>query len=102
MATKLLPDNDTSDFVDGVDRHFYEKQVTGSSSPFDGTYEFRLATARAKDKARHQMIRAVHAADHQARADSLGGFGNDSLLDSMSVSRSINGVEDAPDENIKL
>lgn len=102
MATKIIPDNGTSDFVDGADRHFYEKQVTGSSSPFDPTYDFRLAAAMAKDKARHQLIRAVRDADHQARADSLTGFGNDSLIGSMSISRSINGVEDTLDENIKL
>lgn len=101
MGTKFVRDNDTSDFVDGVDRHFYENQV-GPSSPFDTTHDFKLAAAVAKDKARHQMIRAVRKADEDARAGSFSGFGNDSLMDSMSVSRSINGVEGAPDENIKL
>jgi hypothetical protein len=100
-STKFVPDNDTSDFVDGVDRHFYEKQL-GAKSPFDTTYDFKLAAAVAKDKARHQMIRAVREADAKARNESFSGFGNDSLTGAMSVSRSIDGVEDAPDENIKL
>jgi hypothetical protein len=101
MATKLVPDNNSSDFVEGIDRHYYQNQV-GPASPFDTTHAFRLAAAIAKDKARHQMVRAVREADRKARSESFTGFGNDSLMGAMSVSRSINGVEGAPDENIKL
>lgn len=101
MPVNLKPDSDQSDFVDGVDRHFYQNQV-GPSSPFDDTHGFRLATAIAKDRARHQLIRAVRKADQDARYNSFTGLGNDSISDVTSISRSIDGVERAPDEAIKL
>jgi hypothetical protein len=100
MVTQIKPDN-SGEYVDGVDRHFYENQV-GASSPFDDTFQFRLAAAIAKDQARHQLIRAVRKADDDARANSFTGFGNDSLMDRMSISRSIDGVESANDDKIKL
>lgn len=101
MPVTIKPDGDQSGFVDGVDRHFYENQV-GPSSHFDDTHAFRLATARAKDKARHQLIKAIQKADQDARYNSFTGFGADSISDATSVSRSIDGVERASDEAIKL
>lgn len=102
MPVKFIPDdNDSDPDIPGVNRHFYEEQV-GSASPFDDTWAFRVATARAKDEARHKLIKAVQEADQQARYNSFAGFGNDSLTESMSVTRSIDGDERAPLDSINL
>lgn len=103
MGTELQPDNDASAFVEGVDRHYYEKQV-GPSSPFDDTHAFRLAAARAKDKARHQLIRAVQQEEERLRSESLSGLGDYSqeARRNTIANRSVDGVKGAPDDAIKL
>jgi hypothetical protein len=67
--------------IDGVDRHFYENQVP-PSSPFRDN-AFALATARAKDNARHELIVAIQEADADARNASFAGFGNQGLSGEM-------------------
>lgn len=113
MVSKFVPgQDDNSPDIPGVDRHYYEHQLgprgpqghfdLSPGSIFDDSYPFRLAVARAKDEARHQLIRAIKDADRDARAASFTGFGNQGLLDSISISRSIDGVEGIPDNDIKL
>jgi hypothetical protein len=89
--------------IPGVDRHYYENQI-GPKSPFDDTYEFRLAAAIAKDKARHQLIRAVQKADEEARFNRgrLEEFADITNEVAFGTTRTIDGVEGAPDNAIKL
>lgn len=107
MPTRLVPDNDTEAALPGVDRHYYEKQI-GAGSPFDETYAFRLAVARAKDDARHKLIRAVQAERDKADAGQFYGTGQGVILNRTDdvarslVKRSIDGVDGAPDNDIKL
>ena len=102
MPTRFVPDAEDNDpDFPGVDRHYYERQV-GASSPFDPTHAFRLAAAVAKDRARHELIKAVHQADADARANSFTGLGNQSINDAAAWSRTIDGVDQAPDDAIKL
>jgi hypothetical protein len=102
MTTTFKPDAAASDGdIPGVDRHYYENQV-GPSSLTDDTHAFRLAAAVAKDTARHQLIRAVRKANEDARANSLTGLGKDTISDSIYWTRSIDGVEGASDDAIKL
>lgn len=109
MGTRLIPDNSAVESLPGVDRHYYEKQI-GPASPFDDTYAFRLAAARAKDTARHKLIRAVQKTATEA---DRGGFDfegtgrgviknqTDDVARGL-VKRSIDGVDGAPDDAIKL
>lgn len=97
MPTTVKPDGDQSSFVDGVDRHYYENQV-GAASPFDDTFQFRLAAARAKDRARHHLIKAVRVEAAKAR----GGMISDGATARAAERRSIDGVEGATDDAIKL
>lgn len=96
--TKIVPDN-SGEFVDGVDRHYYANQVI-SKGPWDTTFAFRKAAAHAKDRARHNQIRAIRAEAAKARGDfnALSGraAGRDGDI------RSIDGVKGAPDSAIKL
>lgn len=105
MPTNFVPDNNQSDFIDGVDRHFYENQV-GASSPFDETFAFRLAAAVAKDRARHQLVRAIRKADEDARFNRSTGQELGDVLrgnpDGSGIKRSIDGVDGASDNAIKL
>lgn len=102
MPSTFVPDAGAGDAdIPGVDRHYYRNQV-GASSPFDDTHAFRMAAAVAKDRARHDLIKAVRKADQDARYNSFTGFGKDSLTDAMSIARSIDGVEGANDDAIKL
>lgn len=104
MPIHLVRDGTLSDTdIPGVDRHYYENQL-GPASPFDDTYDFRLAAAIAKDRARHQMIRAVQKADADARynmgrIEELTSITNEVAF---GVTRSVDGVEGAPDDAIKL
>lgn len=104
-TTRFVPDQDTDPAISGVDRHFYERQV-GAASPFDATHAFRLAAARAKDKARHELIRAVQKADEDARQNrGLGRELGDVLAGNPTgavTTRTIEGVAGASDDAIKL
>lgn len=110
MATKFVPDSSSNEpDIPGVDRHYYEKQI-GPASPFDDTYAFRLAVARAKDKARHKLIRAVQAAADEADRSGFDFAGTgrgiikyhtDDVARGL-VKRSVDGVDGAPDDAIKL
>ena len=95
-------DSDGGD-LEGVDRHHYEKQI-GPSSPFDRTHAFRLATARAKDRARHKLIRAIRKKEREARGNSLTGLGDFSQAARREVyaQRTVDGVKGATDDAIKL
>lgn len=83
MASKLIDNDPVGADIPGVDRHFYENQVP-PSSPFRDN-AFALATARAKDKARHELIRAIQKADADARNASVTGFGDQGLAGEMSI-----------------
>lgn len=89
--------------LEGVDRHYYEKQV-GPSSPFDETHAFRRAAARAKDRARHQLIRAIRDKEREARGNSFTGLGDFSQAARSEVyaQRTVDGVKGATDDAIKL
>ena len=115
MATKVVPDGDESAFVEGVDRHYYRRQV-GPSSPFDNTHAFRLAAAIAKDKARHKLIKAVRKEEQRIksergvfqefsdRANNPGGDADYSKQARRNVlaNRTVDGVKGASDDAIKL
>lgn len=103
MVTQIKTDTQAQ-WVDGVDRHYYEKQV-GAANPFDDKYQFKLAAARAKDKARHEMIRAVRNAAQDARERRGVGQELGDILSgrqATSEKRWVDGVEGAPDDAIKL
>jgi hypothetical protein len=115
MPFRIVTDDGDTEDIGDVDSHFYEKQVA-PSGPF-GSNAFALATARAKDKARVQLIKAVRKADADARSTGLGlglqGFsagvlistsGGETKLVAPGVlrSRTIDGVPGAPDDAIKL
>lgn len=115
-TTTFQPGNQAVETLDGVDRHFYEKQI-GPASPFDDTYAFRLAAARAKDTARHKLINRIRQEERKARAnrsigaeigDIVSGHEGDAraFLESerrdIIARRTIDGVEGAPDDAIKL
>lgn len=103
MVTHVKPDPQ-AEWVDGLDRHYYERQL-GPTSPFDDQYQFKLAAARAKDKARHLLVKAVREEARRARynrgvtqelGDILRG------RQATTEKRYIDGVEGATDEAIKL
>lgn len=108
----IADDGDTEDIGD-IDPHFYEKQLP-ASDPF-GDNAFLLATARAKDKARVKLIKAVRQADLAARSEGLGlgldGFARGTLVDPKTgtataggvvVWRTIDGVPGGADDDIVL
>lgn len=97
MRTTVKPDG-SPEYVDGLDRHYYERQV-GAASPFDHTHQFKLAAARAKDQARHQLVKAVRVEAAKARGD-LNAASGRAARDGER--RSVDGVEGAPDDAIKL
>ncbi len=104
MPLRLVRDGTIeNEDIPGVDRHYYVNQI-GPKSPFDDTYEFRLAAAIAKDKARHQLIRAVRKADEDARYNRgrLEELADITNQVAFGVTRSVDGVEGAPDNAIKL
>lgn len=115
MATRLVPDpSELTQVVDehgrisnSYDRHFYEKQVQRGAA-WDTSYAFRLATAKAKDRARNQLASAVQMEARQAQRQAAGGLGGFRDFNSVlgqahaKVTRSINGVEGAPLDDIKL
>jgi hypothetical protein len=85
--------------IGDVDNHFYEKQVP-PSGPF-GDNAFALATARAKDTARMQLIKAIRQADLDARGKGFG-LGLAGFSDGVLIKRSVDGVNGASDDAIKL
>lgn len=100
MPVKYEPDRDTVDPIPGVDRHFYRNQVLANSSSSGETLAFQLAAADAKDRARHEMIKAV-------RAEAAKASGNFNTLSGRAAAtdnerRTIDGVTGAPDDAIKL
>lgn len=96
MSTiRLTTDNgDTEDIAD-VDPHFYEKQVP-PSGPF-GDNAFALATARAKDRARMQLVKAIRQKDLEARSTGLG-LGLQGFSDGVLIKRTVDGAEIASDD----
>ena len=103
MATHIKPDPQ-AECVDGLERHYYERQL-GPTNPFDDQYQFKLAAARAKDKARHLLVKAVRKAARDARFNrSVGRELTDVLTGRQATveKRFIDGVEGASDEAIKL
>lgn len=115
MPSRLVPDpgqleqvvDDMGHVSNNYDPHFYEKQVQRGAA-WDTTYAFRLATAKAKDRARNQLARAVQSEARQAQWKAAGGLGGFRDFNSVlgeahaKVKRSINGVEGAPLDDIKL
>ncbi|MBR1198829.1 hypothetical protein JQ574_22795 [Bradyrhizobium sp. AUGA SZCCT0158] len=115
MPVKFIPgQDDPAADLDGVDKHYYRNQV-GPSSPFDTTHAFRWAEARAKDRARHNLIRAVRKEEQRLRNETFaGGVRVDSSLnvvvDDFSAearqnvlnNRTIDGIAGAKDDAIKL
>jgi hypothetical protein len=57
LAIRFIPDAAADNYVPNVDRHFYENQVPPSSLGNDTS--FARAADAAKDRARHEMIRAI-------------------------------------------
>jgi|SRR4051812_15787165 hypothetical protein len=112
MPIRLIKGADEPGDLDGVDRHFYENQV-GPSSLFDDAHAFRLATARAKDQARHKLIRAVREEEARVKAETFAGVKLDSMFnvsDDFSAearrnvlqNRTVDGAKGAGDDAIKL
>lgn len=116
VTTRVVPDQaELTQVVDDIghvsrsyDQHFYEKQVQRGAA-WDTTYAFRLATAKAKDRARNQLARAVQLEARQAQWRAAGGLGGgfrdfNSVLGEAhaKVTRSVNGVEGASLDDIKL
>lgn len=98
--------------TDRFDPHYYEKQVA-RGAPWDTGYAFRLAAARAKDKARSKLVRAIRLEAKRLQSASYTTLGADYLTRDhgfnafvgeahTNVTRSIDGVRDAPDDAIKL
>jgi hypothetical protein len=89
--------------LEGVDRHYYEKQI-GPSSPGDNTQAFKLAAAVAKDRARHELIKAIRVEDARLRGDSIVGIGDFSgeARANVYANRTVDGVRGASDDAIKL
>ena len=100
MSTFIPDANAPADDLPGVDRHFYENQIP-PATPWNDT-SFARAAAVAKDRARHDLIKAVHQADQDARSDSFTGFGDLGIAASISISRTIDGTEGLSDDAIKL
>lgn len=96
MPIRFVPDNADEQSISGVDRHYYEAQVPPSSPGNDTS--FKRAAAVAKDRARHQLIRAVLEEDRKARGASFTGLDDTSVQ----VKRQIDGIEGATDDAIKL
>lgn len=115
VTTRVVPDQaELTQVVDDIghvsnsyDKHFYEKQVQRGAA-WDTTYAFRLATAKAKDRARNQLARAVQLEARQAQWAAAGGLGGFRDFNSVlgeahgKVTRSVNGVEGASLDDIKL
>jgi hypothetical protein len=108
MTSVFVPDNAPNDFG-AIDNRYYQRQVPPASLTNDRAFE--MAVAAAKDKARVALIKAVRAADEAAR-DSRGSAVEE-LSDIWSgqqksgqvtfySTRSIDGVDGAKDEVIKL
>lgn len=103
MARFEAGGDDAGGDLDGVDRHYYEKQV-GPSSPFDETWAFRHAAAVAKDRARHNFIRAIRDKEREIKGNSFTGVGDfsDAARREIYAQRSVDGVKGATDDAIKL
>lgn len=99
-SIRLVNDSGDAEDIGDVDSHFYEKQVP-PSGPF-GSNAFALATARAKDRARKQLIKAVRQQDRDMRSKGLGLGIQGFELGALVVPRSIDGIDSAPDYEIKL
>lgn len=97
VNTKHVPDSNSGEYAEGVDRHYYANQVV-SKGPWDTTFAFRKAAAHIKDRARHNQIKAIRAEAAKARGDFNSLSGRAASRDQ----RSIDGVKGAPDSAIKL
>jgi len=96
MSTiRLTTDNGDTEDIGDVDSHFYEKQVP-PSGPF-GSNAFDLATARAKDRARMQLIKAIRNKDLEARSKGFG-LGLQGLNSGVLIKRTVDGAEVASDD----
>jgi hypothetical protein len=107
MGSVFVPDNAPNDFG-AIDSRYYQRQVPPASLTNDRAFE--MAVAAAKDKARVALIKAVRAADEAARgsrssaeelSDIWSGQQKSGQVTFYST-RSIDGVDGARDEVIKL
>ena len=105
VTTRFERSADSETHIPGVDRHFYENQLGAGASDSD------RAAAVAKDRARHKLILGILREDEMARANrSLGRELGDILAGDPTgrgrtaeqVTRSIDGVDGASLDNIKL
>jgi hypothetical protein len=116
VAIKFIPDlSDDRRLtpVPDVDEHIYEKQVRRASE-WDTTYAFRLAEARAKDRARMELIRRIDMEAKRLSEESMttlsasyfstadGNWRNFRDEARNNVEREIDGVADASLNAIKL
>ena len=106
MPTEFKPDPYATDYVEGVSRTYYQDQVQQNHSAFDDEFEFKLAAAHAKDQARHKLIRAMQDKAkefrlNQGRLQDLEGFLSGNRFNE-NEKRTVDGVEGAPDDAIKL
>jgi hypothetical protein len=113
-TTKLQPDTDSSEAIEGIDRHYYANQVV-SGGPWDRTYPFRMAAAHAKDRARHHLLKAIWMEEQRLASQTFtGGL---ALTSGVSIvradfsqqaranvlaNRTVDGVKGASDDAIKL
>jgi hypothetical protein len=116
MAVTFIPDpqQDNTPSGDGYNKHLYADAVQPGSI-WDTTYEFRRAAAAAKDTARNQLRHAIKLEEQrllEQQLTTLSGsyltsdpFSSDfsgQARSNVMVTRSIDGVEGAPDNAIKL
>lgn len=117
MATRFVPDPEAQqDIPGGLARYnprYYQDQVAVGSA-LDTTYEFRVAAAHAKDRARNQLVSAIKLEEKRLREQQLTTFSLSYLTDDFNkdfsgeakgnvlATRSIDGVDGADDDAIKL
>lgn len=107
MPSTFIPDSDGFDYADGLDAHYYQNQVP-PSGPLDDR-SFEMAAARAKDKARHQLVKRVRVERQRVRDErglskvaefgAMLQYGDASHVD---VTMSVDGVPASSDDAIKL
>ncbi|MDP1866998.1 MAG: hypothetical protein Q8L13_11745 [Bradyrhizobium sp.] len=114
MAITLIKGPDAPDKIEGVERHHYANQVV-SRGPLDHTYAFRKAAAHAKDRARHNQIKAIRKEEARLRSEAFAGSVtlspgldivradfSDQARANVLANRTIDGVRGASDDDIKL
>jgi len=102
--------NDLGGEFKDVDRHYYRDQVRNSSSELIPTIEGQakrateLAVADAKDRARHELIKALREEEQRLRTETFTGIGNfaGQARDNIYKNRTIDGLAGKTDNDIKL